>query len=356
MSTDEVTEKAGLMSEDLPPLDAAIAILAADHVVLSWNHRAESLTGYTLEALGGLDLMRTFEPAETMHQVLLRVRAGELPVSERLHLRTADGRRLPVEVQCAPLRSLDCSEARLVLVIREVAPLQAWRHDETRQPLLGRLAGGVSHEIRNPMNAIFLHADIVEEGVRQPVPGDCTQVIQSLATIKAEVTRLHALIQDYLFLARLSDLQREPIDLRALIENVADEIHLQYMARGVTLVLSGLDDLGEVALHQSLFRHALLNILQLLIEAMPQAATLALSCEHTSRHVRLQIRDPGKVIPPEVWAALQISLQAKTPEAADLRRYVAQEIIAAHGGEMVVSDGAKAGMLCTIVLPLDMMA
>jgi hypothetical protein len=40
------------------------------------------------------------------------------------------------------------------------------------------------------------------------------------------------------------------------------------------------------------------------------------------------------------------------PEAADLRRYVAQEIMAAHKGEMVVSDAAKAGMLYTITLPL----
>jgi PAS domain S-box-containing protein len=356
MSTDEVTEKASLTLEDLSPLDAAIAILAADHAVLSWNHRVESLTGYTLEALSSLDLIGIFEPVEIMHQVVLRVHAGEFPVSERLQLRTADGRRLPVEVQCAPLRSLGCSEARLVLVIREVAPLQAWRHDERKLPLLGQLAGALSHEIRNPMNAIFLHTDIVEEEVRQPTPGDSTQVMQSLATIKVEVTRLHALIQDYLCLTRLSDIQRAPLDLRALIEDLVHEIHPQCMVRGVTLVLSGLDDLGEVAFQQSLFRRALLNILQLLIEAMPQETTLALSCERTSCHVQLQIRDPGKVIPPEVWAALQVSLQAKTPEVAELRRYVAQEIITAHGGEMVVSDGAKAGMLCTIVLPLGMTA
>ncbi len=356
MSTDEVTEKASLTSEDLPPQDAAIAILAADHAVLSWNHRVESLTGYTLEAFSSLDLTGIFEPVEIMLQVLLRVHAGEFPVSVRLQLRTADGRRLPVEVQCAPLRSLGGSEARLVLVIREAAPLQAWRHDETKLPLMGRLAGDLSHEIRNPMNAIFLHADIVEEEVRQPTPGDSTQVMQSLATIKAEVTRLHALIQDYLCLARLSDIQRAPLDLRALLEDLVDEIHPQCVVRGVTLVLSGLDDLGEVAFHQSLFRRALLNILQLLIEAMPQETTLALCCERTSCQVQLHIHDPGKVIPPDVWAALRISLQAKTPEVADLRRYVAQEIITAHGGKVVVSDGAKAGMLCTIVLPLGMTA
>ena len=47
MSTDEVIEMARLTSAALPLLDAAITILAADHVVLSWNHRAETLSGYT---------------------------------------------------------------------------------------------------------------------------------------------------------------------------------------------------------------------------------------------------------------------------------------------------------------------
>jgi PAS domain S-box-containing protein len=353
MSTDEVREKASLRSEELAPVDAAIAILGADHTVLSWNHRAESLTGYTLEALSDLDFIETFEPAKIMQQVLLRVDAGEFPVNERLQLRTADDRHLPVEVQCAPLRWLGCSQTRMVLVIREVAAWQAWQPQDSRHLLLGQLAEAVSHEIRNPMNAIFLHADIVEEEVRGPVPGDCTQIVQSLATIKLEVTRLQALMQDYLFLARLSDLRPAPVDLQALVENLVAEIHPRCVVRGVTVVLSGIDDLGEVTLHQSLFRRALLNILQLLIEAMPQEATLTLGGGRTASHAQLFIRDLGKVIPPEVWASLQVSLQAKTLEAADLQRYVAQEIIAAHGGEIVVSDAGKEGMLYTITLPLD---
>jgi PAS domain S-box-containing protein len=351
MSTDEVTEKANTTSAGLTPLHAAIAILAADRTVLCWNQRAESLTGYSLEALGRLDLIGAFEPAEMMHRVLLRVHAGEFPVNERLHLRTADGRRLPVEVQCAPLRSLDCSETRLVLVIREVAPLLAWSHSQARLPVLGRLAGTLSHEIRNPMNAIFLHTDIMEEEMRQLTPSDSAQVMQSLATVKAEVIRLHALMQDYLCLARLSDLQPVPVDLRTLIEDLVSEMSPQWLVRGVTVVTHGLDDLGEVVLHQSLFRRALLNILQLLIEAMPPDSNLTLSSGHTGCRVHLHIRDLGKVIPPEVWAAFQTPLRAKAPEVADLRWYVAQEIITAHGGEMAVSEMPETGMRCTITLP-----
>jgi PAS domain S-box-containing protein len=352
MSMDEVTEKASLPSEGGLSQDTAIAILSANHAMLSCNHGIETLTGYTLEALSNLNLVEIFEPAEIMRQVLLRVHADESPASVRLQLRTADGSRLPVEVQCAPLQSLACRKSRMLLVIREVTPLQGWRHREARLPLLGRLAGALSHEIRNPMNAIFLHADIVEEEVRQPTPGDCTQIEQSLATIKAELTRLHGLIQDYLFLARLSDLERAPIDLRALVEDLIDEMRPQCALRGVAIVLSGLDDLGEVALHQSSWRRALLNILQLLIEAMPRDATLTLSGGRTSCHVQLYIHDPENVIPPEVWAALQVSPGAKIPEAADLRKYVAQEIITTHGGEIAVSDAATSGRLCTIALPL----
>jgi K+-sensing histidine kinase KdpD len=57
------------------------------------------------------------------------------------------------------------------------------------------------------------------------------------------------------------------------------------------------------------------------------------------------------VIPPEVWAAFQTPPWARTHEAADLRRYMAQEIITAHGGEMAVSETPETGMRWTITLP-----
>ena len=126
MSTDEVTETESSASAEFPPLDTAIAILTANHVVWSWNHQAERMTGYTLEAVKRLHVIQLFEPVEAMQQVLLKAHAGEFAVNERLELRTADGRRLPVDVQCVPLQSLNCSEACLALVIREMAPWQEW--------------------------------------------------------------------------------------------------------------------------------------------------------------------------------------------------------------------------------------
>jgi PAS domain S-box-containing protein len=353
MFTGEVTATASSASADLPPLDAAIAILTTNHVVVSWNPRAESMTGYSLEAVNQRELIQLFEPAEVMQQVLLKMHADAFPVNERLELRTADGRRLPVDVQCMPLQSLKGSEAQWVLVVRQVTPLQEWQHYKVRVQVLGRLAGSLSHEIRNPLNAIFLHTDIVEEEVRQPTPGDRTQVLRSLATIKAEGVRLQALMQDYLFLARLSDLHCAPEDLRTLVEALILEMQIHYAARGVTLRLSGFDDMGEVAIHTSLFRRALFNIIQRLIETIPGNGTLTLHGQRTISHLHLSIHDIGKAVQADVWAALRTALQATNPEAGlDFGVYVAREIITAHGGEVAVTDVPGTGMICTVILPL----
>jgi PAS domain S-box-containing protein len=353
MSMGEVTAAVSSASTDLPPLDAAIAVLTANHVVIAWNSRAESMTGYSLEAVNQRELIHLFEPAEVMQQVLRKGQAGEFPVNKRLELRTADSRRLPVDVQCVPLQSLKGSKAQVVLVVRQVAALQEWQHYEARMHVLGRLAGSLSHEIRNPLNAIFLHTDIVEEEVRQPTPGNRTQVLQSLATIKAEGARLQTLMQDYLFLARVSDIHCAPEDLRALIEDLILEMQVHYAARGVTLLLSEGDDLGEVAVHKSLFRRALFNIMQRWIETIPENGILTLHGQRTISHLHLGIHDVGQVVPAEAWAAFRIALQATNPGAGlDFGVYVAREIITAHGGEVAVTDAPGTGMLCTVTLPL----
>jgi PAS domain S-box-containing protein len=205
VDTDQAIETENIMSAAFPPLEVAIAVLSTDHTVLSWNPRAEGLTGYSLEALKAIGLAQVFEPVEVMHQMLCKARGGESTLSNRLQLKKANGGLLPVEVQCSPLRSLHCSEPEVVVVMREVIPVQPPQRPDARQSHLGRLAGSLTHEIRNPLNAISLHIDIVEEELRRPTLSDRAQVEQSLATIKAEVMRLHDLVQEFLSLARSSE-------------------------------------------------------------------------------------------------------------------------------------------------------
>jgi PAS domain S-box-containing protein len=105
--------------------------------------------------------------------------------------------------------------------------------------MLGRLAAGVSHEIRNPLAAVFLHTDLLEEEFQQPSPDSPAQIAESFREIKAHLARLDDLVQNYLSLVRVHTIQREVQDLGAAMQAWQVEFQALATARGVTLQVHG---------------------------------------------------------------------------------------------------------------------
>ena len=351
MSTTERAEAERLASEVLSQLSEGIATLAADQTVVSWSPRAELLTGYTLEQIHAVGLVQIFEPAGVMDHLLREAYEGISTFDERLHLRRSDGAFVRVHVQCSPLRHLRGVEGQVVVVMREVAPLEERLRRDARLTLLGRLAGTLSHEIRNPLNAIFLHADILDEELRQPTPDHRTQLAHSVQAIKTELARLQELVQDYLSLARLCEVRREPEDLGALLEAVGQELQASLADQGITLRLEGLEEAGTVALHTSTFRRALLNLVHNAREAMPRGGALTLRCQRTTSQVHLAIEDTGCGITAEQLPLLFTPFHTTKPDGTGLGLYVVREIVAAHGGTIEVASIPDQGTTVTITLP-----
>jgi len=179
--------------------------------------------------------------------------------------------------------------------------------------LLGRLAAGVSHEIRNPLAALFLHVDLLEEELQQPTPESPTQVTQVLAEIRMNLARLEDLVQDYLTLVRTSQLERTPQDLGVALHAWVAKWQQLIMRQGVLLRLEGLEELGPVALHASTLRRAMLNLVQNALDAMPQGGTLTLAGQRTATHVQLHVRDTGSGIPTEQLAQIFEPLYTTKP-------------------------------------------
>jgi signal transduction histidine kinase len=341
-----------LVSELLPHNAAGIAVLAGDMSLSSWNLRAESISGYTLEQVAANGLVPLFEPVEVMQHILYKVQAGIPTLSEYLHLRHADGQRVPVVVQCSPQRHFSPSDCQIVIAFRELAPLQErLRRDENLQ-MLGRLASSLSHEIRNPLSSIFLHVDILEEELRQPTADSYTQMEESLAAIKAEISRLGDLVEDYLALARLTNLNRQPEALGAVVETFVQEIRRQLAERHIAVHVEESRSLGQVRLHRNAFRRVLLNLIQNAIDAMPQGGEITIRSQRVGSQVHLEVCDTGSGISAEHIPLLFTPFHTTKSEGTGLGLYVVQQIIAAHEGEITVSSTPGAGTTFTILLPL----
>src|SRR4030095_5766418 len=163
---------------------------------------------------------------------------------------------------------------QLALAQREVQRAQ-------HRAVLGRLAAGVSHEIRNPLGALALHLDLLEEELHDCAPEGAAQVADVLTEIKTQMARLDDLVQDYLSLVRVSTLERTPQDLGSVVQAWAKEWQPLAQSQGVRLRLAGVQHLGTLALHLSTFRRALLNLVQNALDAMPQGGTLTLQGQRT---------------------------------------------------------------------------
>jgi signal transduction histidine kinase len=217
--------------------------------------------------------------------------------------------------------------------------------------LLGQLAAGVSHEIRNPLGAIVLHVDVLSEELAQPSPDSAAVVAEALAEIKTQLARLDDLVQDYLTLVRVHTIQREVQDMGSALADWSREFQGVVAAHGGQLQVDGVERLGPVAFHPSTLRRALLNLVQNAAEALPPGGTVTLAGQSTTAQVQLQVRDTGSGIPAAQLSTIFEPLHTTKPGGTGLGLYIVQQIVAAHGGQVTVESQVGQGTTVTITVP-----
>jgi signal transduction histidine kinase len=245
-------------------------------------------------------------------------------------------------------------EERTAALHHEIAERQRLEREARRAEhfaLLGRLAAGVSHEIRNPLGAIFLHVDLLTEELQQPTPNSPAVVTETLAEIRTQLGRLEDLVQDYLSLVRVGTIQPQLEDLGHMMQAWVSEFRDLAAPKGVSLQLDSLAALGAVAVHAPTLRRAVLNLVQNALEAMPQGGMLTFTGRGTPTHVQLQIRDTGSGIAVEHHTKIFEPLYTTKPGGTGLGLYIVQEIVAAHGGQVTVESGEGQGTTFTLTLP-----
>ena len=232
-------------------------------------------------------------------------------------------------------------QERTAALQQEILARQRLEQDAQRAAhfaMLGRLAAGLSHEIRNPLGAVFLHVDVLTEELQQPSPDSPTQVAEALTEIKTQLARLDDLVQDYLSLVRIGSMARTVQDLGAAVQAWGAEMQPALAARGGRLQTQGLASLGHVAFHPSTLRRVLVNLVQNAVDALPQGGTVTLAGQGTATHVQLVVQDTGSGIAAEQLEQIFEPLYTTKPgghgpgtlhRAADCRRTRGP----AHGAE-----------------------
>ena len=218
--------------------------------------------------------------------------------------------------------------------------------------LLGCLAAGVSHELRNPLATVGLHVEILSEELEHLSADSPAQMRDALTTIQVYLARVEDLLQDYLALVRVATLERTPEDIGALVQVWAKEWQPLAAVQGVALRLEGVAGLGVVALHANTLHRAVLNLVQNALEAMPHGGTLTLRGARTADAVALHLQDTGAGMPADVLPRIFEPLYTTKPGGTGLGLYLVREILTAHEGQVTVESAQGQGTTFTLRLPV----
>jgi two-component system sensor histidine kinase HydH len=220
-----------------------------------------------------------------------------------------------------------------------------------RLRMLSRLAGALAHEFRNPLTTIFLHADILEDALRRLESNQRPQLLHFLQVMREEVGRIDDLIQQYFWLARLPDLERQPEDLGVYIDAFVLEMQAFVEAHGITLEVEGTRGLGQMSLHKHTFRRVLLHLLHNAVEAMPHGGVLRLRGQRLGQQLCLEVSDTGCGILATQLCGLFQPFQMTKAGKLGLGLYVAHEIVTAHDGVIEVCSTPGTGTTVRLTFP-----
>lgn len=214
---------------------------------------------------------------------------------------------------------------------------------------LGTLAAGIAHEIKNPLAALNINAQLLEEAVAPGPTGPKSS--KYLGVIQSEIRRLQGIVDKYVSFARPRAIERAPASLEHIVEGVLALVEPECRKRRIAVVRDGLSPAPpRCLLDEGLIQQAILNLVMNAMQAMDKGGTLTCRLGRTGPYLTVDVADTGPGIPPEIRERLFDLFYTTRQEGTGLGLYITQRIVAEHKGYIEVKSG-PAGTTFVVAIP-----
>ncbi|HTC31940.1 MAG TPA: ATP-binding protein [Bryobacteraceae bacterium] len=280
----------------LQSLEESVLLFDPTGRLIMAGEPAERMLGQTHDSMAGRTLDELFPPSTVLGGIIGNaVRNRESIGEQRVTIPRAVGapQRLAVGVQI--LRKSANQETMGALVtLRDVESrrqLERQLDFSTRLAAISRLTGGVAHEIKNPLNAMALHLEVLKNKLNGEEP--------EIEVIGREIKRLDSVVKTFLNFNRPVDLQYKPIDFNDLVKEVLSLVSVDANAKQVR-VESAFEDALWINADPDLLKQAILNVINNGLEAMSDGGSLITRTERDGDECLLIVGDAGPGIPLEI--------------------------------------------------------
>jgi signal transduction histidine kinase len=216
---------------------------------------------------------------------------------------------------------------------------------------LAELAGGFIHEIKNHLSTLGLNLQLLAEDFENPETQRERRALERIQRLQGECQRLVDVSNDFLRFAKVTDLDLQPLDLAAVVEELVIFFGPMAMADNIDIKSYFPSDLPPVKLDREMFKQALLNLLLNAQQAMPSGGEVTIQAVRDGDMVVLHVIDTGKGMTPEQAAKAFRPFYTTRAGGNGLGLPTTRKIIEAHGGSIELQSEVGRGTRFTIRLP-----
>ncbi len=221
-----------------------------------------------------------------------------------------------------------------------------------RMATVGRLSLKVAHEVRNPIAAIGLNAEMLGDIVGERAEAEMVEAKSLVGAIRDQVGALDALTEEYLAFARFPRPQFEEDSVNEVVTAVTEFIRPLAARQGITVHLETDPAVPAMAIDRSLLRQAVLNLIKNGLEALSQGGALSITTRRLDAAVEIGVSDTGPGFSEEVGGRLFEQFFTTKPQGSGLGLSITRQIAEGHGGQVRWTSQPGAGATFYITLPI----
>jgi PAS domain S-box-containing protein len=340
------------LDQILSNLQDGMMLFTRDSRVVLVSSSVERFLGADRDRLLGASVSEVFDRTTVLGRLVRDAfdDGASIPSAE---VETETGRRLEISLEMiqTPGGAKKANESLGALLtmhdlesVREIEDELELSH---RLAAIGRLTSGVGHEVKNPINAIVVHLELL----RNKLPSEEAPAMRHLNIIQSEIQRLDRVVQTLVDFSRPIEPKMQEQDLRTVVASVLQLASAELATRAVTVVSRLPERPVVVKIDTDMLRQALLNIVLNGAQAMPGGGTLTLDLTDDSRIAVLSVRDQGEGIAEDVLPRIFDLYFTTKKEGSGIGLAMTYRIVQLHSGVVEVESEVGKGSVFTLRIP-----
>jgi signal transduction histidine kinase len=328
-------------------LQDGLVLFTRDTRVVLVSASAERFLGRPRGEILGNTVESVFTDANKLGRIVLDAFALHQPIPQG-EIELENGRRIQIALDFIAERG---ERIGALLTMRDAESVRRIENEiglSRRLAAIGRLTSGVAHEVKNPINAIVVHLELLREKMREIDP----DTRRHLDIIGREIQRLDRVVQMLVDFNRPVELRLADFDLRRVIEDVTLLASPEAAQQGVKVETQ----LGEASLpvraDADLIKQALLNVVLNGVQSMANGGVLNITARQQDTAATIEVRDQGGGIPAEVRDKVFNLYFTTKKSGSGIGLAMSYRVLQLHNGALDFETEVGRGTTFRLVLPL----